>query len=409
MSATASLRARLPVKPGALPGVLVAALVLACSEFVRSGLYAGYLPQATGSLLNLPKPDAVAVSATAFVVHFFADTVMRGPAGLLISRFGVRAVMVVGAVVSLLALALMSGTHTAWVLLMAAALHGAGFSVMWPGTMNLTADATRDSHKGRAVTAVSLGVMPLIGAGLLVLGALAERPRVLVFTIMLSVLALALLSALFVPDRLRHVGTTNETGPNRRARLKMALGALAPLFPAAFMQTLTMSLLGPLLFTLYRDLGLTYWGMVAVLSTGGAVAFGSLPLTGKVADGGHARLAIALGFTLLALGLGGISTTPPFWALFVLAALVGVGYAFIMPGWAALITGRLPEAERPAAWGALMTIENVGTWTGPLLGVLAYRTLGPTGPFITGGILASLTALGYVVFRRMLTKSTDEG
>ncbi|MDV6374324.1 MFS transporter [Deinococcus arenicola] len=407
MSVAASLRERLPVKPGTLPGVVAAALVLACSEFVRSGLYAAYLPQATGMLLGVPKADAVAVAATAFTVHFISDTVMRGPAGALISRFGVRTMMLAGAALSLLALGLMAGTHTAWVLLLCAALHGVGFSAMWPGAMNLTADATRDSHKGRAVTAISLVVMPLIGGGFLLLGALAERPRALVFTIILSVLALALVSALFVPDRLRR--PIDEARPDRRARMKTALSALGPLFPAAFMQTLTMTLLGPLLFTLYRDLGLTYWSMVALLGTGGAVAFGSLPLTGKVADGGRARLAVTLGFTLLALGLGGIATTPPTWALFALAALVGVGYAFIMPGWAALVTGRLPEAERPAAWGVLMTVENVGTSLGPLLGAFAYRTLGPTGPFITGASLAFLTAVGYVVFRRLLTTRAEAG
>lgn len=412
MSAVAAWQDRLPVRPGTLSGVLVAALVLACSEFVRSGLYAAYLPQAAGALLNLSRADAVALSSTTFVVHFVADTLMRGPAGALISRFGVRPVMLAGAALSLLALGVLAGTHTAWLMLLAAALHGVGFSAMWPGAMNLTADATRDSHKGRAVTAVSLGVLPLIGAGFLLLGALAAAPRALVFTIILSVLGVALLAALFLPHRLRRPAQAQAGArqrPERRARLQGALGALAPLFPAALMQTLTMTLLGPLLFTLYRDLGLTYWGMVAVLGTGGAMAFGSLPLTGRVADGGHARLAVTLGFALLALGLGGISTTPPLWALFVLAALVGVGYAFIMPGWAALVTGRLPEAERPAAWGALMTVENVGTWTGPLVGLLAYRTLGPTGPFIVGGLLASLTALGYVVFRRTLTTRHEAG
>ncbi len=396
-----SLRDRLPVKPGTLGGVLAAALTLACSEFVRSGLYGAYLPQATGTLLGLPRADAVAVAATAFTVHFISDTLMRGPTGALISRFGVRAVMLAGAALSLLALGVMSAAHTAWVLLLCAGLHGVGFSAMWPGAMNLTADATRDSHKGRAVTAISLGVMPLIGTGFLLLGALAGRPRALVFAIILSVLTGALVCALFVPDRLRRDRAARR--PGRRARLKVALGALAPLFPAAFMQTLTMTLLGPLLFTLYRDLGLTYWGMVALLGTGGAVAFASLPLTGRVADGGHARLAVTLGFGLLGLGLGGIATTPPMWALFVLAALVGVGYALIMPGWAALVTGRLPEAERPAAWGALMTVENVGTSLGPLVGAFAYRTLGPTGPFEAGAALALITAAGYVVFRRSLT------
>lgn len=385
----------LPLAPGTLPGVLATAAALACSEFVRSGLYASYLPQATGTLLGLGKNEAVAVAATAFTVHFLSDTVLRGVAGALILKRGARTMLLVGAALSVLGLLLLMTAHAAWALLLAAALHGAGFSVMWPATMTTTADAAHESHQGRALTAVSLGVLPLIGVGFLLMGAVAEWPRALIAVLVVGVQALALLAALFAPQS-RRLSAPAAQAP--RTRLKDAARALAPLFPAALMQTLTMTLLGPLLFTLYKSLGATYWGMVAVLGAGGAVAFACMPLTGRYADGGNARMAVTLGFALVCVGLSGIGALPPFWALFPLAGLVGLGYAFIMPGWSALVVTRLPEAERPAAWGALMTVENVGTALGPLLGAAAYRFLGAPGPFLVAALLAGVTATGYVLF-----------
>ena len=390
---------RLPLAPGTLPGVLAASATLACSEFVRSGMYASYLPGAAGALLGLHKQEAVAVAATAFTVHFISDTVMRGPAGALIVKYGARLSLLAGAALSLLALALIMNAHAPWMLLLGAALHGVGFSVMWPATMTTTADAAFGSHQGRALTVVSMGVMPLIGLGFLLMGALADQPRALITALVLAVQGAGLAAAFFAPRERRVSAPTPDTAP--RGRLKNAARALAPLLPAALMQTLTMTLLGPLLFTLYKDLGTTYWGMVAVLGVGGALAFAAMPLTGRYADGGNARLAVTIGFALVCLGLAGISSLPPFWALFPLAALVGLGYAFLMPGWSALVVTRLPEAERPAAWGALMTVENLGTSLGPLLGALAYRTLGTPGPFLAGAIMAALTALGYIAFRQV--------
>ncbi|THF86346.1 MFS transporter [Deinococcus sp. KSM4-11] len=386
---------------------MAAVVALGGSEFVRSGLYGAYLQQAAPHLLGLPKKEAVAVAATAFTVHFISDTVMRSPAGVLIARHGARPVALVGAILSLIAMTLLlTVTHSVWLLLLIAALHGVGFSAMWPTLMNLTAEAAHETHQGRTLTAVSMAVTPMIGLGVLLLGALGGRPYGQVMGLVVAVQALSLAAAFALPAR-RGRREPSPQRPPARSRLKVAARALAPLIPAAFMQTMTMTLLGPLLFTLYPELGLSYWSMVAVLGTGAVVAFASMPFTGRIADRGRARLAVMLGFTLLALGLGGIATTPPLWALFPLAALVGVGYAFIAPGWAALVVSRLPERERPAAWGALMTFENIGTSVGPLVGAFAYRQLGTPGPFAVGAVLATVTALGYIIFRQAFNRPAE--
>lgn len=393
----------LPLRRDALGSVAAAALTLACAEFVRSGLYAAYLPQAAPRDLGLP---LTAVGA-AWTAHFAADTVMRGPAGALIARFGLRPVMFGGALLSLAALALLPLVHSVWLLVLIAALHGAGFSTMWPGTMNLTAEAARPGYQGRALTFVSLTVMPLVGAGFLLFGAVAGRADRWPYLLALGVQGLGLLTALAVPLRAPRAAVQAEAPPSVGQGVRASVRALVPLLPAAFMQTLTLTLLGPLLFTIAPQLGVNYWGMVAVLAVGGAVAYSSLPLTGRVADGGHARLAVMLGFALLGLALAGFAATPPAWVLYGLAVVAGVGYAFIMPGWAALVTGTLPEAQRPAAWGVLMTVENAGTALGPLVGTFAFQRLGATGPFLTGAVLALTTAAGYVLFRRAFPERRD--
>ena len=383
----------LPLRPGTVGAVAAAALTLACAEFVRSGLYAAYLTQVTDSLFDLP----VAVAGAAWTAHMIADTVMRGPAGALIQRYGPRRVVLAGAALSLAALSLLLVAHSAWLMLLVAALHGVGFSPMWPATMNLTADAARPGYEGRVLTTVSTSVMPLTGLGFMAYGLLARRGDLLPVLLALGLLAGAMLLALLLPDRRAVPPATGETDPPRR-RLTQAL---LPLLPAALMQTLTQSVIGYWLFRTAPQFGLSDWHLIALLVTGGVVAFGSMPFTGRVADRGRARLAVTVGYALVALGLAGFALLPPVWALFPLAACAGLGYAFLTPGWAALIAQTLPEGQRPAAWGVLMTVENGGFAVGPLLGGLALQAIGVRGPFALGAVLALLTSLGYVLFRHV--------
>lgn len=390
-----------PLRPDLTAGVMSAALTLGLAEFVRNGLYAAYLTQVIDTRFGLP----LAAAASAWTVHLVADTLMRGPAGALINRFGLRAVMFAGAALSLLAVALLPLAHHLWLLLLLSALHGVGFSAMWPGTMNLTADAAREGYQGRALTFVNVAVTPLIGAGVLVYGALAGRGDSVPLTLAIGIQAGATLLSLLVP---RQRPMQGESGAVATPRLPTAQLArqLAPLLPAAFMQTLTLTLLGLWLFRIAPGLGLDYWGLVGLLVTGGVAAFAAMPLTGKVADGGRALLAVTLGYALVGAALAGFVLKPPVAVMYLLGPLAGVGYAFLAPGWAALVTRVLPEAQRPAAWGVLMSVENIGVALGPLLGALAYDHLGgATGPFKVSAALALLTSLGYVLFRHAFRES----
>lgn len=393
MTARRSLTDRLPLRPETIGPLLAAMVTLATAEVVRSGVYGGYLTQAVDTHFGLP----LALGGLAYTVHFATDTVMRGPAGVAISRYGLRTTMLGGALLSVLAITLFMVAHTSWLFLLAAALHGVGFAVMWPGTMNFAADAARDGYHGRALTLVGTAITPFSGLGFLLFGALAKRDDNVPLLVALALLTLGTLLALLVPAR-RVLQRREETEEPPRAR--SVTRALVPLLPAAFMQTMTMSLLGPLLFRIAPDLGLNYWGLVALLVVGGGVAYGSMPLTGRFADRGRARLGVMIGYGLLSLGFLGFATTPAPWALYLLAALAGLGYAFLTPAWAALVTHVLPAEQRPAAWGVLMTVENGGMALGPLIGTFALGQMGVPGPFVVGAVLAAVTAGGYAAFGR---------
>lgn len=398
-----NLRERLPFQPGTARAVVIAALSLAAAEFVRSGLYLPYLGQSARVQAQLDLPATVV--GLAWAAHVLADTVMRGPAGLLIARVGLRWAMIAGTAVSLLAISLLPAAHSGLTLLLIAALHGVGFSVMWPGTMNLTADVTRQTAQGRTLTVVGMSVSSMIGLGFFAYGSLRAAPPEQVYLLSLGALILSLVMAVLLPARA-------VRGPAREAlrgdALKATLRRVTPLLPAALMQTVTLSLFGQVLYKIADALSLSTAQIVSVLVVGGAVAFACIPLLGKIADRGRAVPVLIGGYALIAAGMLGLAALPPLWAMYPLAALVGVGFAGVQPGWGALVTRTLPAAQRPAAWGVLMTVENGGTALSPLLGVLAFERFGAGGPFGLAAGLATLVAAFYLLLRPLFARATEQ-
>ncbi|MFB9992217.1 MFS transporter [Deinococcus oregonensis] len=385
---------RIPLQPGTLVPVLGATLAVACAEFVRNGIYVGYLPLVAHSELGLP----LTATGAALTAHLVADTLMRGPAGAAISRYGLRPVVASGALLSLLALSLLTFAHTFWLLIVLAALHGVGFSVMWPGVVNLTADSSKPGYSGRALSTVTMFALPMIGVGVLVYGAIGKQGGNFPLLLAGGLQLLAIGGALLMP--MRRVRQHETPGAPSRESVRRVARSLLPLMPAALLQTGTLSLIGPLLFPIAKKLGIEYWPLVSILALGGIIAYGTIPFAGRIADRGRARLVLASGFALIGTAFVLVATLPPIWAFYPIAAVLGIGYGCVTPGWSALVTGTLPEAERPAAWGALMTVENAGTAFGPVIGALAYQTLGVNGPFVVGAVLALTTASAYAVFRR---------
>ncbi len=383
----------LPWPRPALGAVARALLTLGLAEFVRTGLYAAYLP-ARAQELGL----GLSVVGLAWTLHYLADTLARGVGGYLVARYGWSRVALAGSLLAVLAVLLASRTHSAALLAVLAVVHGLAVSPLWPGAMTLASSASAPSEQARAVGFANMAVAPFIGLGFLGLGTfgLADARwggALLAPALMVAAQALAALLAAL------SLGEARPSREERRAAARVPWRGLWPtlrlLLPAAFVQTLALTLLGPVIALFARRVGLQGYGLVGVMVVGAAAAYGLLSVTGRLADRRSPRLVLALGLFVAAASLGLIATLPPLWAYFALAATAGFGYACIVPGWGGMVARALPESRRTVGWGAVMTFENLGTASGPLLGSLAWDHFGLRAPFLLGAAIMLLAALFY--------------
>lgn len=393
------IRLSLPWGPGKNGVMLRAILVLGLCELVRTGLYVGFLPQQLAAE-GLP----LTAAGLAWTLHYGADTLCRSPGGHLVERFGLRPVLAVSALVSLVTVFAMPFAPTTLTLVALAALHGAALSPIWPAVMTLSSVLAPEEHQPRAVSLVSVAAGPFTGIGFLGIGALASwhfsagnaSSRLhdiggWPLALLLAVQGLALLLVFSLKSGRLHPDT-----PRRTAAPVSLRRTLAFLIPAALVQTLALSLLGPVITPFTERMGLGQWGLGGLLVVGAGAAYSLLGLTGRLTTRYGARPMLILGLLLAACGLAFMATTPPNWVYFVLAALLGVGYACLLPGWGGLVASLLPQEGRAASWGVVMTAENVGMASGPLLGTLAWDSLGMRAPFLVGAALFVLTAGVYL-------------
>ena len=85
------------------------------------------------------------------------------------------------------------------------------------------------------------------------------------------------------------------------------------------------------------------------------------------------RLAVTIAFTMLGLGLALLAGVTEPWALWVAAACVGVGMAFMYPSLLALTVNRTHAGDRPRAISSFTMFFEAGTAVGGLaLGALAH-------------------------------------
>lgn len=381
----------LPISSSSLRPIVLAALMVACAELVRSGFYMGYLARvATQQGLVLTLVGA------AWSTHLVADTLMRGLAGWALQRWGAKWVALVGASLCVAAFSLLLLGHSLPLIMVVAALHGAGFAALWPVLMNVTADLAPEGYQARLLSMVSTVIQPVAGAGLFLYGALAKSWdwSQTVF-LSLGLLGMAAILSLSLP-------ATRIIKQDEMYSKKAVARALIPLLPAALMQTLTQSMVGAWMLVASPQLGLTDFSLGGLLVLGGAVAFGLMPWTGKKIDRntGLAHWSVAAGYGLVGLGFLGFMWHPSVWVLGVAFVVAGLGYAWLTPAWAALVTSRLPESQRPAAWGVIMTVESAGFAVGPVLGGMAMTQHGASGLFLWAASLAFTTAIGYILARQ---------
>lgn len=375
------------LSPWRLKGLsAVARLILAWGllEGVRNGFYAGYLAIHGGHL-----GFTLAVIGTAWSIHLLSDSFSKSLGGYLSQKLGMGIVTLVGGVMGLVALLVTPYAQSAILLFSLSLVWGVALSAIFPGLLTLSSQVAVQGREGRAVTLTNMLTAPWTGVGVLGIGFVTKVNPSLALNILewaqIGVILIGL-SLIFRPERVRP--PRQELYPWRRLLL---------FIPAAFGQTFAPALFSFYILKYAQSLGLSMFWIIVLVVVGGVISTLLLIWTGRHADRKSPRELLIVGLALIGMAMIGLGLKPGLSLLLPLAVIGGIGFGCFGPAWNALVVRLLPENNRAAAWGTLMTVEGLGHAIGPAVGGILAAAIASNAPFFVGGAIMLLLSVFYVI------------
>ncbi|MCS7067616.1 MAG: MFS transporter [Meiothermus sp.] len=374
------------LSPWRLKGLsAVGRLILAWGllEGVRNGFYAGYLAIHGGNL-----GFTLAVIGTAWSIHLLSDSFSKSLGGFLSQKLGMGIVTLAAGSVGLVALLIVPQASSPLLLFALSLVWGVSLSAIFPGLLTLSSQVAVQGREGRAVTLTNMLTAPWTGIGVLGIGFLTKVNPNLALSVLewiqVTVILIGL-SLIFRPERVRP--PRQELYPWRRLLL---------FIPAAFGQTFAPALFSFYILKYAQSLGLSIFWITVLIVLGGGLSMVLLIWTGRYADRKSPRELLIVGLLLIGLAMMGLGLKPELPALLLLAVVGGVGFGCFGPAWNALVVRLLPENNRAAAWGTLMTVEGLGHAIGPAVGGVLAAAIANNAPFFAGGTIMLLLSIFYV-------------
>jgi MFS family permease len=329
-------------------------------------------------------------------VYYLSELALKVPSGWLVDHWGRRLPVVVGLAASLLATALFARVEAVWALLLAAAVGGAGAAPVWPAVVSGVAEATEEGGRGRAMGAVFTSWMVGTGLGFVLANFLLEIHTLAAFALVAACQLAALATASCL--RAEAPGHVQEELRESVHEVELSLARLWPLVAGMAAQTLAMGMLVPTLSPYAREvLQLTpLWVGVLLLAGPGLTVLLLIPL-GRLIDRVDRLEVLPASIAVGAVVLFVLPFFRSLWVLVPLVAILGLGYATMLPAWNALLMDLLPPSRRATLLGLAMSIEGVGVALGTTLGGLLWDGLGPSAPFHAAGVFLLLVAANYLV------------
>jgi MFS family permease len=375
------------LSPWRLKGLsAVARLILAWGllEGVRNGFYAGYLAIHGGHL-----GFTLAVIGTAWSIHLLSDSFSKSLGGYLSQKLGMGIVTLVGGGVGLVALLVTPYAQSPILLFGLSLVWGVSLSAIFPGLLTLSSQVAVQGREGRAVTLTNMLTAPWTGIGVLGIGFVTKVNPGLALNILewaqIAVILIGL-SLIFRPERVRP--PRQELYPWRRLLL---------FIPAAFGQTFAPALFSFYILKYAQSLGVSMFWITVLIVLGGVISTILLIWTGRHADRKSPRELLIVGLVLIGTAMIGLGLKPGLSILLPLAVIGGVGFGCFGPAWNALVVRLLPENNRAAAWGTLMTVEGLGHAIGPAVGGVLAAAIASNAPFFVGGVIMLLLSVFYVI------------
>lgn len=328
-----------------------------------------------------------------------AAVVARPFLGRLTERFGRRAMMMAGALTAAAAGAVMGLSTELWHVLVLRAVMGLGEAALFVAAATLIADLSPPTRRAEAASYFSVAVYGGIGIGpSLGEWVLGDDRYALTFLVASGFAVLAAFTVLGVPSRVdRTSAPTTDDKPPLFHRAALWPGLVLACGIAA------MSVFSAFIPEYARSVGLP--GAAGLFMLYSAISL-SLRLFGATLPerlGEHRMVTIALTSLASALGLMGAVAEP--WALWVGAALMGLGMAFLYPSLMANVVNRVGDNERASALSSFTMFFEIGTIVGGVAIGAIGQIYSKQAGFLAGAVIA-LFGLG-LLWQRVVEAPTQ--
>jgi multidrug resistance protein len=379
--------------PGSAPPTHAARMILFLTVFIDLlgfGIVIPFLPMFAHDL-----GIGAAGIGLILAAYSIAQLVCAPVLGRISDRIGRRPVIMLGLLGSSAGYVIYGFAGSFLLLLISRLVHGACAATV-PTAQAYIADTTaqRDRARGMGMIGAAFGLGFVLGPA--IGGVLGHSGlRVPVF----FAAALTMANFLFATIRLPE---SHRPQPGARIGLEAAMAPLlalprelvghrvARLFGVAFLLTLalagleaTFALMLPAVYG-YGALGvglmLAYAGLTQALAQGW--------LLGRMVERTGETLLIRLGLLALALGMLPLGSWRSHAAIFLMLALVSIGYGLASPSVASLISRRSASHEQGQVLGVNQSAMSMARICGPLAGGVVYQLIGPAAPYVGGAIVA---------------------
>ena len=305
--------------------------------------------------------------------------------GRLTERFGRRALMMAGALLAAIASIATGFASELWHVLALRAVMGLGEAALFVAAATLIADLSPPHRRAEAASYFSVAVYGGIGLGP-TLGewVLADDRYTLTFVVAGLFSALAALTVLGVP---RRVDRTSSPAPSERR---------PPLFHSAALWPGLVLAAGIAGFSVYSAFLPDYARTVGLSGAAGLfLVYSAVSLTLRLVGATlpqrlGERFMVTVALVALAGSLVLMAAIVEPWALWVAAAGMGVGMAFMYPSLMANVVNQVPESERASALSSFTMFFEIGSIVGGVALGAVGQVFTKRAGFLGGAVVALL-------------------
>lgn len=371
--------------------------VLFMVEFSRGAFFLSFLPTYTTTFLGW----SIATAGLAASVHYFTETIFKSFAGWQFDRFG-KPVILAGLFIGLVSLATAKAYSHPVQLIISSGLFGLGVSPLWIGVITGVAPVNQVNRSSR-ISLVFTSWLLGMGSGLVLINFFISKSYDLAYTVIIAVLLAALIIGwLFIPlNPVQRPNNGVAPGSMLLSLKYLALNqdVIRVLLPGMFLQTLSVSLLLPVLPVLATTrLGLSHDGYGMLIMAGGAATILFIIPMGRLADKINLRIILFTGFASTSAALAALALLGNKENAFAIVLILGISYAAVLPAWNTLLARAVPPENQATGWGFFSSIEGLGISSGPAIGGLLAKGFSPASVLLASGGIILIMAFFYLIY-----------